>query len=270
MAFEDQFFILIDPGFLGDPKKNFRFATPEAYVETVRRVLLTIAKTKVGDILLRSIRWHGNAIRITPVDTFDTTTCGTDDTIQGESKDLFYNKFFVRSFLLPPIRAVVHFNAHWHQPGGTCHSKHAANEHYTPTPESVLLHELAHAFRFVSNKESRGQLPLLGKGWDVGDAEEFLAVLVENIFQSELGRNIRRSHSSGFKNLDKDLEGSFEFFQVTKKAFEYVDIFCRDNRGLTRALAKINVPFNPIMAYYQNPGKAQQMSSSAVAARRDS
>jgi hypothetical protein len=168
-----------------------------------------------------------------------------------------------------PIAIVIHFNANYYQPGGACFKQEQLTEDYTATPESVLLHELAHAFRFVSGKESKGTLPLTGKGWDKGEAEEFLAVLVENLFQSEMGRNLRRSHDSGFKNLDKDVSGSFEFFAVTRNAFFLIDRFCTDNPGLTRALAKLDVPFNPLSAYYQDKGKAMQMSLSPTVAGRD-
>jgi hypothetical protein len=267
MFFETQYPIVIDPGFLRDDKRKFRFSTPDAYYQAVYHTVINIGNTKVGDILLRSIKWHGKLVRIAPVPPFDETTCGGADASHGEDQDLSYNRTVGKRIGLP-IRVVIRFNPHWHQYQGNCHKKHIANEDYAATPESVLIHELVHALRKISNKE-KGTLDRLGKGWDYGEAEEFFAVLVENIYQSEVKGNIRRSHPSGFRNLDKQFEGSFEFFQVTRKAFEYVDIFCRENAGLTRALAKLKVPFNPIAAYYQNPGKARQMSNSPVAVGRD-
>lgn len=151
--------------------------------------------------------------------------------------------------------------------GGNCWINHTQKHDYAPTPESVLLHELVHAFRHVSKKfdmmsKTHGGLSRYNA------REEFNAVLVENIFQSELKGNIRQSHQ-GFHNLEKELEGSFEFFKVSTKAFDLIDKFCRENPGFTKALSRVKVPFNPIAAYYQKPGKARAMSMSEPAVRRD-
>ena len=138
---------------------------------------------------------------------------------------------------------------------------------FQPTPASVLLHELVHAFRHVSKKfdmvtQTHGGL----KNFD--SREEFNAVLVQNIYQSELKSNIRRDHH-GFNTLEKDLDGSFNFFKVSTKAFEMVDKFCKENKGLTRALSCLKVGFNPLAAYYRDGRKAKALSASETAVRRD-
>lgn len=279
MSIEQQFLIMIDPDFLLDDKNPNRITTPEAYVNDVRSVILKINRSKVGNALLRSIRWHGKGVRISP--TSDLTHSVE---IPGELKDFTWNKNLravsnmpgiqflanLTGIQLLPIRAVVKFIPQFCAAGPACVKDFMTHNDFRPTPESVLFHELVHALRDVSGK-ARGHLPRLGSGFNRGGAEgeEFIAVLVTNIFESEVGGQLRTSYPA-FRSLDSSLEGSFEYFRISKKAFSVIDTFCRENRGFTLALAKIDVRFNPIAAYYKDPEKAKAMSNSDIAARRDS
>jgi hypothetical protein len=277
MSFELQFNIFIDPDFLLDSANKDQFTTPEQYEFDVRNVLTGINKTEVGRILFRSIKWRGRWVRVKPIGknedgkAYTDMNCREDTTLGYDAKLFtFYQKYkpFVNLFL-PGFApgALVKFNPDQHMTGGNCFMDHVTPKHdYEPTPESVLLHELVHAFRHMSRKFS--PLETHGGLHKYDGVEEFNAILVENIFQSEVKGNIRQSHR-GFHNLEKELEGSFEFFKVSTKAFEVIDRFCRESPGLTKALSKVKVPFNPIAAYYQNPGKARAMSSSETAVRRD-
>jgi hypothetical protein len=279
MSFENQYLIVIDPDFLLNSTNTDRFTTPAQYELDVRNALINIGKTEVGSILFRSIKWHGRMIRISPVPkAFGATdaTCRSDEANGGEPKDLvFYRqvKPFFDLFRLQfkGIHGVVRFNPHQHMPGGACwwqySLKSLLTSGYVPTPENVLLHELVHAFRNVAKKFDNW--PQTHRGLAKYDSvEEFYAVLVENIYQSELKGHIRQSHQ-GFYTLERELAGSFDFFKVSTKAFELIDRFCREHKGLTKALSQVKVPFNPIAAYYHDPRKAQQMSRSETAVRRD-
>lgn len=269
MSYEENFLIWIDPDHLWDVHgADSRPSAANAYEQSVRQVITGIGQSQVGGVLLRSIKYHGKLVRIKPVQDM-----GASDSQPGEAKDFVINKHigpFMRSLLqreFRAIRAVVGFSPHLCAQGGSCHRTFAAANDFTPTPESVLLHELVHALRYVSNKYS-GTLPLMGAGWNHGEREEFFAVLVENIYRSEVNDRFRASHK-GWKNLEEELQGSFAFFKVSTHAFSAVESFCKDNPGFTKAIAKLRISFNPIAAYYCDPRKARQFSNSTTAVRRD-
>lgn len=276
MAYLDKYLIWIDPDYLEDEKRKNRFTTPKAYVDWVERIIASIGCSEVGRILLRSIKFHRKTVRISPIDPnpWQPADMQSASVVPGEAQDLVFNTRLrpVLNVFSPtdfaPIRAVVRFTPHWYAQGGIHHTRiKASHGQYTPTPESVLLHELLHAFRSVSNKLEMNALSIGGLAkYDA--PEEFFAVLVENIYQSELKRNIR-AHHQGFYNLDKRLEGSFEFFKVSIQAFALIKRFCDENPGLTRALAKVEVPFNPLAAFFKDSGKAKAFSASSEAAHRE-
>lgn len=275
MSFENSFNILIDPDFLLDPNNKDKFTTPEKFTSDVRVGLQEIQKTQSGRILLRSIRWHGRWVRISPPVMpigGNPLTCRTDEANWGEPKDLqFYRAtkpfFDAMGLQFKGIHSVVRFSPNQHRIFGACWIHNVAKSDFQPTPASVLFHELVHAFRHVSKKFDKVTQTHGGIA-NFDSREEFNAILVQNIYQSELGSNIRQSHH-GFNNMDQDLNGSFEFFKVSTKAFQMVDKFCKENKGLTRALSCIKVAFNPLAAYYRDPGKAKRLSASETAVRRD-
>jgi hypothetical protein len=102
-----------------------------------------------------------------------------------------------------------------------------------------------------------------------GNDEEFFAVLVQNIYQSELKTGSLRSSHTGFVEMDENLRGSLAFFQVSGNAFEKIEKFATRNPGLTKALSNIEVPFDPLNAYFCHTAKAREMSRSSYAKMRD-
>jgi hypothetical protein len=50
---------------------------------------------------------------------------------------------------------------------------------------------------------------------------------------------------------------------LSPTVYEKVKRVCTENAGLTRALADVKVPFNPIAAYYIAPAKAKELSHTA-------
>lgn len=268
MFYDPTYYFVVDPDYLTDTSRKDRLMTPEAYVFAIRNLIVQLDKSLVANTLFRSIKFHGKSVRISPVQIWSSTDCDAD-ALPGEAKDLTYNRSFVSKLplFLRPIGAVVRFVPTMYTDGGGCHKKYTALSQNVARPEEVLLHELVHAFRMVSGKlnmENKTHLGLI----KYDSPEEFYAILVTNMYQSEMKTYLRADHR-GFSTLDKALEDSFEFFKVSQRAFELVDKFCKDNRGLTRALSKISVPFNPIAAYYKDPKKAQANSRSPAALSRD-
>ena len=99
--------------------------------------------------------------------------------------------------------------------------------------------------------------------------QEFVAVLVETMYQSELQSGPLRSSHTGFMEMDKNLQGSLDFFQVSGNAFAKIDKFATENHGLAKALSNIDVLFNPLNAYFCHTARAREMSRSWYAQMRD-
>ncbi|MEO8052098.1 MAG: hypothetical protein ABI833_16920, partial [Acidobacteriota bacterium] len=166
------------------------------------------------------------------------------------------------------LRGRINFTPGMYAKGGACQKIYQPRSQYTASEDEILLHELVHGARMASLKLNLG--PAAEKGLIMYDNdEEFFAVLVENIYQSELKSGPLRSSHTGFMEMDKNLQGSLGFFQVSGNAFEKVEKFATENPGLAKALANIEVPFNPLNAYFCHNAKAREMSKSSYAKIRD-
>ena len=80
---------------------------------------------------------------------------------------------------------------------------------YGSLPDEVLLHEMVHALRHMQGKTN--QIPTEGnlRGYD--NEEEFLAIVVANVYMSANGKSQLRADHSGFKALDSSLSTSAGF-----------------------------------------------------------
>ena len=134
---------------------------------------------------------------------------------------------------------------------------------------TILVHELVHSLRHVSghlHQDSLNNKRGLISGY--GNTEEFLAVLVTNIFISDATNPHKtglRADWQGLAALDPKLLNSFRFFSLGTSAFNIVANFCNENPGFTRMLTTVSARFNPIAAYYKNPHKAFEMAANGDA-----
>src|SRR5262249_38653903 len=109
----------------------------------------------------------------------------------------------------------------------------------------------------------------LGKGLSFyGTNEEFNAVLVQGIYASERKKPIRASHWHHFE-MDKQLSTSMRFFKSGEETFKWVEKFCQENPGFTKALAQIDLPFNPINSFYYDREQVKNLGRSQFAKSRD-
>jgi len=229
------------------------------WLNAVRRDIEKISKSKVGSALLNSIKYHGVVITIQPMQpgVCDDNTWPIEDDLHTGVPSL--------SITEGPN---IWFSPEQHSLDSQCEARHKVFGQLHIQSDEVLLHELVHALRMVSFKRAATR-PVIGKGLALyGDTEEFIAVLVQGIYASELGRGVRASHTRHFP-IDERLKGSFEFFQSGSETFKLIKQFCVDNPGFTRALSCIETRFNPLRAYYSDPGKAARMSTTRLARDRD-
>lgn len=243
--------------------EGLKGAEAGAYIAGVRTHLSRIEGTESGRVLLNSIRfWHIN-VPITPYDDSQEPCNATVDRQHDPVSGIVY----------PTVR----YSPATYARGSSC-ARALAEMGQTAAglPQEVLFHELVHAFRVISKTARPKPIytydPSQGGLHRYDNDEEFIAVLLTNIYISDpSNRNkssMRADHQS--KNtLQKELAGSFEFFRSGASTFRVVDKFCKQNPGLTGAMAKVAAPFNPLAAYYQDREKAMRYSTQPLAHERD-
>lgn len=247
--FEKQYSIFVQENEVKNPAmKSF---TIEAWKSLVLKDLHTIESSKIGNLLLRSIGYWGMPVWIEPL-------------LAAKPQELCDSKTEPPAMTGPEI-----FYSPMSIGAGTfCGNHDVSLGGYLNLSYETLFHEMVHALRWASGKNNKQVSP--GKGLSFyGDKEEFIAVLVQGIWASELKRPIRASHTGHF-TIDEALKGSFNFFASGTDTYRYVKEFCTENVGFTTALSQVNVSFNPVRAYYYKPALAKEIShKSPLAKNRD-
>lgn len=138
----------------------------------------------------------------------------------------------------------------------------------------VLHHELVHALRGLSQPRKDPVKPgtrnflLKDHLKKYTSAEEFYAILATNIFISDPSNAyksaLRVSHES-HDPLPREQATSFGFFTLGIHVYNLVGIFCDQNPGYTKMLAKVPAVFNPISAFYKHPERAMRIAADAEA-----
>lgn len=222
------------------------------YVQAVRSALYRIYQSDSGKALLRSIRYHGYIVNIIPYPGHDI--CGAD--VDG-------NYDAATGIVMPTVR----YTPGMFSKGGSC--SHLPGRGWT---ESILLHELVHALRIISRTRRRDYTGVVMTGglYRYDNFEEFIAVLCEDIYVSERGKpHALLGDHRGITPLAAELTGSFKFFASGSMTFRFVERFCKENPGFTKALSQVRARFNPLAAYYNDREKALSYSQQTSAHERD-
>ena len=205
-----------------------RSGAAKQYEERVRVAVNAIMRTQTGMTLLRTFRLPpggpGGSVWIVPYkgtgDEYCQSKTGpyySHDTRPGKEKELVYEGVVIR---YSPDRWAMD-DCGWY-PGNR--------------PEEVLFHEMVHASRSLNDPMfDNTPLELMG------DMEEFLAVLVTNMFRTEVGaKKLHRDYT--YKLLVDQREA--ELFISSKRI--YIDALegLLDD-PLVVAMAKMKTPFNP-------------------------
>lgn len=126
--------------------------------------------------------------------------------------------------------------------------------------DEVLLHELVHAMRVLGG-DAR-EVKLTGKLQNYHFEEEFFAILVTNIYLSEIGRaphpwraspgqsGLRADHASTITHL-ADAESTSIGFLSDEDNFRLVKKFCDQHTTVAPLMAASPAPFNPLRVYYR-------------------
>jgi hypothetical protein len=232
--------------------------------------LIKIDRSDVGRALLESIAYHvkhhpGNLAKgILEIRPYAQGDCNASSDPDLTTK---------RGVQLKPV---VHFWPKAYVQGGACSSylERHRDEIGGILPDEALFHEFVHALRMASGKSTDSTHTSFTKGGliDYDNEEEFIAVLVENIYitdpTNKPASTLRRDHAS-FRSLESDLDESFTFFRSSVSTYRLVEKFCKENPGFTKKLAKVKSSFNPVAAFYQDPKRARMYSDSLAARIRD-
>jgi hypothetical protein len=244
---EKQFNIAIDPDLDTTSDGANSGGAPfnkDLYLLGVRTDLTRILKSDAGRHLAAALRYHKKQVLLVPYP-------GQDGNAQewwwgNSSKD---NHSMVR-FTPTNGRSPC---------GAEIRKKQPAS-----LPHEVLFHELVHSLRRISGKMHRFSLWGNGTLSGQGNNEEFIAIMVTNIFISD----VTNAYKTGLRDdwlshspLDPALAESYRFFALGTKAFNLIATFCDDNPGFTQMLSKVRAHFNPIAAYYKNRRKAFEMAA---------
>lgn len=229
--FEQKFGIEIQPMW---PDKAE--GSPQEFIADVRSELVRILRSQTGQAIANSLKHHRKTILLMPYSGEDCNA--QTDTVSSISTQVVV--------LYSPRRLRK----------SPCSNKKSGENNAT-LPHEILFHELVHALRRVSGHNHRhfqtGQLI------NYGDSEEFLAILVTNIFISDVSNpnktGLRAGHE-GHLTLEKQLADSFQFFRLGTRAFNIIATFCDENRGFAALLSKVRARFNPVAAYLSNRQKA--------------
>jgi hypothetical protein len=140
--------------------------------------------------------------------------------------------------------------------GSNCASLHVAGE----TVDSMLLHELVHVLRGLQGHQE--MTPCLGIARSFRNNEEFICILVQNIYLSERGApNLRGGHDAS--QLLPPLNTSTGFLQ-NGDIRACVSLAAKAENSLFAYLSAVTrAPFNPIREYWNHRAVYDRMPATA-------
>src|SRR5262249_20441480 len=226
-------------------------AARKRYFDQVHEHLMWIYRTKMGKILLAAIKYHGLPVEIQPYTGTGCNASGGGRIVDGALEG--FVAYSPNTFAL-------------HGPCSATKLK-ATKKNRGLLGDEILFHELVHVFRNVSRKWS--QRALTGALFQYTDTEEFIAVMVTNIYISDRTNRIKtglRGSHKGYGPLGAKFSKGVGFFARGSRIFELVKKFCEDNPGFTTRVATEvgDAEFNPLADYYLTPDQAEEASKSAA------
>jgi hypothetical protein len=194
-----------------DGKKAFQ------YEATVLGMLRSLEQMQVGRALMQAFRFYRREVLIYPYDRGAV----------GAERDC--NAYVYETWGM--FRTKLSFSPMDFLGKSTCFSEHGVDA----TPHEVLFHELVHAMRASAGK----RLKFEGRS-----GEERIAVMVTNIFSSEINRPLRLP-GGGTDHMEM-FDAKFASI-----ASRMIEVFYQQHPEFFRWVAECKVPFNPLRIHYQ-------------------
>jgi outer membrane protein OmpA-like peptidoglycan-associated protein len=210
----------------------------EKYLSDVDAVLQQINHSATGRAILSAVRANGWALISPHTGVF----VGRDGYCNAaEEGDLHDVKVKANSKATTMLN--VHFTPEIYGATSPCSNGPGKQ------PDSVLLHELVHGGRHLSRVFKQRPLPRALDAYE--DQEEFFAILVEDIYLSEIGRktwNGRNNLRGGHDNKTTE-DGDPEAFLCDPAKYDYVKQYWDESPNVAPMIAKVDTDFNPIQLY---------------------
>jgi hypothetical protein len=182
------------------------------YEATILGMLHAFEATRAGHALLNAFRFYRREVLIYPYDG----NSGTCNATEAEDWGMFRTK--------------ISFSPRDWIGASACHSLGAGSR-----ANEVLYHEMVHAMR--SNAKTMGHLS------DAG--EETVAVMLSNVYSSEIHRPIRATHD----DFSATIVSQEDYLAANRSLIE---TFYRQHKDFCRWVAEVVVPWNPIRVFYRS------------------
>ena len=180
------------------------------YEATILGMLRSYEATRTGHALLNGFRFYQREVLIYPYDG----NSGHCNATAGPDWGMFRNK--------------VSFTPRDWFSASACHSLGAGSR-----ANEVLFHELVHALR--SAAKTWGHVSM--------DGEETIAVMLANVFSSEIHRPLREGHD----DFSATIISQEDYLAANRPLIE---TFYKQHRDFCRWIAEVTVPWNPVRVYY--------------------
>jgi hypothetical protein len=236
-----------------------------SYEAEIQWLIKRIEMSNSGRALLQLLKGTGKSLTIQPITTGNCTDVQTkhlsplDATQRGEpfiksnGKPAVFTKGILFTHKYEAIGTgrgsdvVISFSPGPFMTGGSCTPYGTAGN----SPSAALFHELVHAFRMMSGRQLSS--PALGGRANYHDEEDFLAIVLTNIFVTDPtnptpNRTLRADHIS-FNPLAPDLSTSTGFIADAGNK-RMLTRLCISQPPIIYAFSTVPATFNPIHALY--------------------
>lgn len=265
MEIEERYNLELITERLDNPANNVGI-TAEAWTKDIRTTLRTVEGTKVGLMLLQSIKASGKWAKVMPYWWAGNDIVGVPRERAAVTHPIVEVKgprAYMATMLFTP-------SLYGMRTPREARQKKKRGE-TLKEPHEVMFHELVHVLRMVTGQRlPEGGDPLGGGLAAHNNVEEFIGVLVTNIYASSNRKTaFRGGHFTDAGDLPDEFEGSFSFFKMGARVFPLIQEFCTVNKEFCQKISKAEAAFNPIKAFFDDPDKARKLSESARAKKRD-
>ena len=214
---------------------------PDDYETAVESVIETIRKNEVGRVIVDGIEGTNKDLRIVPFSRGDAAVhgecnamahpdsardsapkgisgptgwyAGDSDNPRTSPEDERYNPQRPWNLKGTGAGSDVHI---YFSPASGSGTSACSSGVYGTLPDEFLLHEMVHALRDMQGKSN--QIPTEGTARKYDNEEEFLAIVVTNVYMSANNKTQLRADHSGHRQLQPPLNTSSGFL---KDAYNY-------------------------------------------------
>jgi hypothetical protein len=284
MNIEDNYNIVLDPGPIAAPDAQLArlvspgnldlkqpwagaLTDPDTWKAKVRSTLREVESKWVGQLLLNAIKSTGKGVFIEPY--WRSPLGGFETALMGHLRDPLNAETDITLRILHKrvYKSLMRISPERYDQISACCAQHRGDDVLKEGHE-VMFHELVHSLRQCSG--TKGSTKAIHGGLkDYGNAEEFYAVVITNIYASWNGKTRLRANHLGHGVLAPEFMDSFKFYEQSTLTFELIERFYNENTDFANTLGALDAKHNPFRAFWLDREKARRCSQSPKARARD-